>query len=442
MLPAGESCILGKGGTKNSPREIGYQHFSASRNHIFLSHLRRKACINDFCSKSQCTLATKLKNIVRFCHLWLGLVTGLIVFIMGVTGAIYCFQPELSRLTQSELSVEARAQSFLPISQLKSIAEKQLPGKKPSRILLKGKESAAIVQFFNKKKGYNYSVFLDPYTGAVLKTRDMNSEFFRFILNGHMYLWLPPDIGKPITGTSTLIFFVMVVSGIILWWPASKARRKSSYKVKWNASGKRLNYDLHNVFGFYASWVLIFVIITGLFWSFEWVGKSEFFLLSGGKSRPKNPAPLSVKLATSDSTPALDRIFNKVTAAYPLAAGYQIGMPQTDSAAILVRAYPDKNTFYRMDNLYFDQYSANEIPVHYYGKYADASAAEKAIRMNYDIHVGAIAGLPGRIGMFFVSLIAASLPVTGFLIWWGKKKKKAAKKPASLPRRAAVPELA
>ena len=382
----------------------------------------------------------RLKNIIRIVHLWLGLVTGLIVFIMSVTGAIYCFQPELSKLTQPYYNVEAKDQPFIPVSQMQAIAEKELPGKKPNRILLKGRESAAIVQFFNKKKGYSYAVFINPYTGEVLKTKDMNSEFFRFMLNGHMYLWLPPDIGKPITGTSTLIFFVMVVSGIILWWPTSKARRKSSYKVKWGASPKRLNYDLHNVFGFYASWVLIFVIITGLFWSFEWVGKSEFFLLSGGKSRPKNPAPLSVK-TDSDSTVALDKIFNKVTAAYPQAAGYQIGIPQTDSASVLVRAYPDKNTFYRMDNLYFDQYTAREIPVNYYGKYADASAAEKAMRMNYDIHVGAIAGWPGRIAMFFVSLIAASLPVTGFLIWWGRKKK-AAKKPVGIPQKRAIPGLA
>lgn len=370
-----------------------------------------------------------LKKIILTIHLWLGLATGLVVLIMGLTGAIYCFQPEISRLTQSHLSVEASDQPFLPVSTLKSIAEKELPGKKPNRILLKGKETAVVVQFFGKKpKPYSFSVFINPYTGEVLKTKNMNQEFFRWILNGHMYLWLPQDIGKPITGYSTLIFFVMVVSGIILWWPGSKARRKSSFKVKWSASPKRLNYDLHNVFGFYASWVLIFIIITGLFWSFEWVGKAEFWALSGGGKRPKNPTPLSVKTIPTDSIKPLDKIFNQVTAAYPLAAGYQVNVPQTDSAAVLVRAYPDKGTFYRMDNLYFDQYSAQEIPVNYYGKYAAAKAAEKAIRMNYDIHVGAIAGLPGRILMFFVALIAASLPVTGFCIWWGKKKKQSAKK--------------
>jgi uncharacterized iron-regulated membrane protein len=43
--------------------------------------------------------------------------------------------------------------------------------------------------------------------------------------------------------------------------------------------------------------------------------------------------------------------------------------------------------------------------------------------MNYDIHVGQILGLPGKIIAFVASLICASLPVTGFIIWWGKHKK-------------------
>jgi uncharacterized iron-regulated membrane protein len=50
--------------------------------------------------------------------------------------------------------------------------------------------------------------------------------------------------------------------------------------------------------------------------------------------------------------------------------------------------------------------------------------ADKIMRMNYDVHTGAIGGLPTKILAFFASLIAASLPLTGFTIWYGRKKKK------------------
>jgi uncharacterized iron-regulated membrane protein len=61
---------------------------------------------------------------------------------------------------------------------------------------------------------------------------------------------------------------------------------------------------------------------------------------------------------------------------------------------------------------------------HIYGRVHHAAAADKLLRMNYDIHVGAILGLPGKILMFFASLICASLPITGFYIWWGRRNKK------------------
>ena len=70
-----------------------------------------------------------------------------------------------------------------------------------------------------------------------------------------------------------------------------------------------------------------------------------------------------------------------------------------------------------------------EIEVtHPYGKYKNASVADKIMRMNYDIHVGAIGGIPGKIIAFIASLFAASLPVTGFMIWLGRKKKSGTRK--------------
>ena len=69
-------------------------------------------------------------------------------------------------------------------------------------------------------------------------------------------------------------------------------------------------------------------------------------------------------------------------------------------------------TYYNTDYYHFDQYSLEKLPATgvYAGKFKDASVADKISRMNYDIHVGAVLELPGKILMFFASLIAASLP--------------------------------
>jgi uncharacterized iron-regulated membrane protein len=370
--------------------------------------------------------SSKLKKLASSLHLWFGLAVGLVIVIISITGAVYSFQPELSRTFQPWQTVKAENKPYLPLSQLRAIAAAQLPDKKPTRIIFRGKSSSVVAHFIAKKpKRYYYAVYMNPYTGQVLKTMDNQDDFFRIVLNGHMYLWLPQDIGHQVVGWSVVIFLLMIVTGIIMWWPRNKAARKNSFKVKWKASPKRLNYDLHNVFGFYASWVLIFIVITGLVWSFEWVGNAEYALFTGGKKKPKVPTPVSVKADVSDGIDPLDKITAAVTTGYPSVVRYQVNLPATDSAAVMVRMYPDALTYYRMDHLYFNQYTAAPVEAGAnWGKYKDANAGEMASRMNFDIHTGAIAGLPGRILVCFAGLIAASLPVTGFCIWWGKKKKK------------------
>lgn len=373
-------------------------------------------------SRSKSKPKQRLKKIAGWLHLWLGLTSGLVFFIMGLTGAIYSFQPELSKLTQSYITVKDEGKSYLPASQLRAIAARQLPDKKPTRMLFRSRKESVIVHFI-KKNDYYWAAFLNPYTGEVLKVQDMDTEFFRFILRGHMYLWLPQKIGHVVISTCMIIFTIIVISGIVLWWPRNKAARKNSFKVKWNASPKRLNYDLHSIFGFYASWVLIFIVATGLAWSFEGVMNAEYWLFSGGKARPKPPVFVSKKTDTANISNVIDKVHEIARASYPGMERYQLRLPATDTAAYQVIMYLEAGKYAKADNLYFNQYTAERFQPKNWGLYADANAGEKANRMTYDIHTGGIAGLPGRILVFFTGLIAASLPITGFYIWWGKKKK-------------------
>lgn len=61
---------------------------------------------------------------------------------------------------------------------------------------------------------------------------------------------------------------------------------------------------------------------------------------------------------------------------------------------------------------------------HLWGRTKNDKIADRLFKMNYDIHTGGIFGLAGKIFAFLISLLIASLPVTGTLIWWGRKKEK------------------
>ena len=104
----------------------------------------------------------------------------------------------------------------------------------------------------------------------------------------------------------------------------------------------------------------------------------------------------------------------------------EIHYPETPSSAIGASTNPDAKTYWQADHHYYDQYTLKEIEVtHVYGKFSPATPlADKLMRMNYDIHTGAVLGLTGKTIAFFVSLIVASLPVTGFLLWYGRRYKK------------------
>jgi len=379
-----------------------------------------------------------IKKIFGKIHLWLGLSSGLIVFIISITGCLYAFQEEIQNMTQDYRFTKPRDLPFMPPSKLEAIGKKALPDKHLHAVMYEGKDKAAQVIFFNFEPSYYYIVYLDPYTGAVLKVKDMDADFFRFVLDGHFYLWLPPEIGQPVVASFTLIFLVMLISGLVLWWPKNKSASKQRFSIKWSARWQRKNYDLHNVLGFYATWVLIILALTGLVWGFQWFASSVYTLTGGEKSLVYSE-PVSDKSGKSlvtDDSPAVDKIWEKMKKEHPDAKAIEVHAPETDSSAIAANVNTLPGTYWKIDYRYFDQYTLKELSVdHVFGRIKDANAADKLSRMNYDIHTGAIVGLPGKILAFFVSLIAASLPITGFLIWYQRKyKKKPAKAEKSVQK--------
>ena len=113
-----------------------------------------------------------------------------------------------------------------------------------------------------------------------------------------------------------------------------------------------------------------------------------------------------------------------------------ISFPSKSIDAFSTNFNPDEETYYKREFRYFDQTTLKELKGEgiWTKQYRNSTRADKLNRMNYDIHVGALWGLPGKIIMFLGSLIATSLPVTGVIMWIGRKKKKKRIEMRSLPR--------
>ncbi|WP_233553744.1 PepSY-associated TM helix domain-containing protein [Algoriphagus lacus] len=356
----------------------------------------------------------------------LGLSSGLVVFIVAVTGCIYAFQSEIQDLIQPYRYVDQVGETILPPSEVWKLAGEALPGKHLHGILYPQIENrAAQAIYYSFEENYYYFVYVDQFTGKILKVKDEYADFFRVVLDGHFYLWLPPEIGQPVVASFTLVFLVMVITGLILWWPKKKKGVDKSFKIRWDARWRRKNYDLHQVLGFYVMIFALVFALTGLVWGFTWFRDGYYAITTGGKQFVEYNAPLSDSTSVYQGVlPGIDQVWRKMQEEYPTAEWIEVHPPDYKHGSYAANANPDADTYWKMDYRYFDQYTLEELPVdHVWNRFHESSVGDKLQRMNYDIHVGAIGGLPGKFLAFCLSAIIASLPVTGFLIWWGRKKK-------------------
>lgn len=375
-----------------------------------------------------------IKKIAAFLHLWLGLISGIIVFIVAITGCLFVFQHEISNLIHRDkfyVEVPENAK-VLPLSSLQATADKAL-GKSATYITsYRAPEKAwefmcyeagnqQALTFFGAINRYE-SVFINPYTGEITGRIDYTREFFTIVKYIHWSLLLNTPYGQPIVGYATLLFVILLITGLVLWWPKNlkKSNVNKSFKIKWKAGFKRLNYDLHNVPGFYALLITLILALTGMVWAMKWFETAVYVTASQSTTPPPFVTKQSDTTAVAVLSP-LDVAF--ATANKEFDKGYdRIGLSPAfgKEGVIYAAGYRGAELYYNTDEIQLDQYTGKRL---YRRNYAEKNNGEKLIAMNYDIHVGAILGLPGKILAFIASLIAASLPVTGFIIWYGRKRK-------------------
>jgi uncharacterized iron-regulated membrane protein len=367
---------------------------------------------------------TRFKKNILFLHRWLGLISGLVVFIVSITGCLFVFQDEIQDAIHSYRSVAVQYKPYLPPSQLKQLALKHYPNGNPSFIAYYGASRPAVVMTVVPKLGTRY-IYLNPYTGAFLHDEDIAKNFFIIVEYIHLYLLLPDEIGGLVVGISVIIFVVLLITGLVLWWPKRKSDRNRSFTIKWGARWRRVNYDLHNVLGFYAASIALILALSGLSIAFDWMRKGIYTATNLGQTYAAEKMQVksdSLQRIGANTMPAVDKAFMYTRAHSPQAE--MVFVSEGDSKndhTTTVTAYYTPMHYYRSDGYTFDQYSGKVLKTQLH---QSKSPGRKMNDANYDIHVGQILGLPGKIIAFLTSLICASLPVTGFIVWWGKRNKK------------------
>jgi len=362
-----------------------------------------------------------LKYIAVQLHLWLGISSGLVVFIVALTGSLLVFEEELEPVINRSFHVvnAPEDKSRLSLDSLTKIVNTRFPENKISRIIIQPEDERTIVMGLKngKKERDILSAAINPYTGEITGSRNEEDTFFEVVLRLHRYLCLG-DSGKLITGISCVMFLIIMITGLVLWWPNRK-NQKQRFRVKWDASFKRLNWDLHAVFGFYVLPFVFLIALTGLVWSYKWVNNLIYLALDG-KPQQKREAPINVMLIKNTQT-HFEQIWQETDRQLPNHGKISISIPEKDSLSITVTKVDDEAAIANIvSSLYFDKNNGKLVSKLLY---KDETTGFKARRIIFPVHTGSLLGWPTKIIAFIVALITASLPVTGFIIWFVRKFK-------------------
>lgn len=371
-----------------------------------------------------------MKKFFRKLHLWLSIPTGIIIFIVCLSGAMLVFQEEILHLANpSHYYVEEVKGEPLPLDKLIPMVNEQLT-----------ENSVAGVQIFSDpkrtytmtlKEGFRVSAFVNPYTAEVTGYYYYQENPFYVIMRIHRWLmdgtrtW-----GKYAVGISTLLFIFILITGLIV--QPGKFFRKSTFVISRGKGKFRLLYDLHNVLGVYACIVLLICALTGLMWSFTWYRNGVFKLFGteavqtrahGHGNRAGNAKSGGQGAEDKEKEKLLNvahwqEVFNHVKAENP---DMEFIRMQDKKAAVHLAGSMRSRA---VDTYNFDARTGEIKGIDYY---KDVAKSSRIWGWVYSLHVGNFWGIWSKILVFIAALFGASLPVTGYWMYFKKlsrKKKK------------------
>lgn len=361
-------------------------------------------------------------RFIAWIHLWPSLISAIILIIVCLTGTIVVYCDEIINFANKDvLYVDQVKKEKLPAETLIATFKKEFPERRNPGYMVTYRDPARTVKFnsYDKKKGLRL-VFMDPYTGRVLKD-DGTIHFFYITAHIHnSLLW--HGTGEWIIDIATIIFLIELITGLILWWPAkwTKTTREQSFKVKWKARFKRLNYDLHNVLGFYSLSVVAVLTITGLIIAFNPLAN---FTISAFGGDPSHRWEKTLPSFRDNAHPHdLNKILEREFASQPWATEARVSTFKMDSSGYYMFTLTRMAGLKSQDGNYpvfANKYTGETLKVP--GK---AVLHENIENVYWSLHMGTWLGWFGKLVTFTGGLIATSLPITGFYIWWGRRNKK------------------
>ena len=363
----------------------------------------------------------KLRKIIFWCHLPVGVTAGVVILTMCVTGVLLSFEKQITTWTDTRgyrAAPPTPGTNHLPVETLIAKA-RDARGTAPTAVTIKSDPAAPAEIAFGREA----SLFVNPYSGAILGEGSQKVRtFFRTVTDWHRWLGAKGDnrnVARAITGACNLGFLFLVMSGFYLWWPRNW-NRKALRNVTWFRRGlpsKARDFNWHNVIGFWSAGPLFIVVLSAVVISYTWAGNLVYRIVGEAPPAPRANQPAAPAGANKETASPIDSLnsawvraeqqvndWRSISLQLPISASAPLtfnidrgngGQPQLRSQVVLDRA------------------SGDVVRWESFSTYTRGRQLRSILRF---AHTGEVLGIPGQLIAGLVSTGGAFLTVTGLAL--------------------------
>jgi len=366
------------------------------------------------------------RNILFWLHLVAGVVAGIIILIMSVTGAAIAFEKDIVAKVEREVRQVAApppGAARLDLDDLLSRAKEKAGGARPSTVTVFADPQAAVSMSF----GRTNTLYANPYNGELGEQGAQGTRtFMRVMTDWHRWLGRDGDgraVGKAITGACNVAFLFLAVSGIFLWWPRKWSWTALKGIVLFNTklNGKARDWNWHNVIGIWSAPVLVVLTATAMIISYKWASDGVYKIMGspppgtagpGAAIEVPQPPPGASPLGQQALVAAVQKEipnWEQITLRFS-SPGQPPAKPQPVSIAVReINGWP----LFTSLQLSVDPFTGAVLKKE---SYADYNAGRKVRTWMRFLHTGEALGFFGKLIAALASLGGAVLVWTGFAL--------------------------
>ena len=366
--------------------------------------------------------ASRARKIFFVVHLWLGLILGAWLVMMGATGSVLAWLPDLLPIElAARYPFERRgaAPMIAPGAALASF--KAAHPEIPAAYL--GAPAGQFSHYFGLVPGAHEGemdvVWIDPYSGRAHAPRPVEALTTGWIAHFHASLLAAPR-GLIANGIGSALGVVMLLSGLWLWWPANLRQLRARLVIKRQGSWRRQLLDWHNVLGVYLFGLLFVTTLTGALLVLN--GQTGQGIEKRVDALANQSEPPPFKLAPQGARRELDELVATARGAAPGLKLSGLSLPMTPEAP-LQATFERAGGFLRNVRVTLNPYSGAVLRIE---RDRTASPGHKTVGLIQDLHFGVFGGVPIKLLYTLTGLMPLGLYLTGLLMWWKRLSAKKA----------------